>query len=72
MRKLAAAARHHAKVGTLTDDKRAEQIQITESGEALGTMCTALGIRNVQHVCIFQCNYTGCYARSCMQHDSPY
>ncbi len=34
--------------------------------------CTALGICNVQHVCISQCDYTECYARSCMQHDSPY
>ncbi len=33
---------------------------------------TAVGICNVQHVCISQCDYTECYARSCMQHDSPY
>ena len=33
---------------------------------------TAVGICNVQHVCISQCDYTECDARSCMQHDSPY
>ena len=33
---------------------------------------TAVGICNVQIVCILQYDYTDCYARSCMQHDSPY
>jgi len=36
-----------------------------------GTHYTAIGICSVQHVCISQSDYTDCYPRTRMQHDSP-
>ena len=46
--------------------------RVTYAKAALRIPATAIGICDVQHVCISQCDYTECCARPCMQHDSPY